>query len=388
MARWTGSGARSSIPSALTSARPGAQDDSALCVVHLDTERGWRGGQRQALWLARALSARGHRSIVAARPEGELFGAALAAGLETWPATPRFEVDPVAAWRLGARLAEAGADILHAHSAHAVGLGALATLRAGTALVATRRVDFPLRPNAGTRWKYGRVAGLIAISTAVRDVLVKSGMAAERITIVPSGVDLTRTIDPAPASTLEALGVHPGAPLVVMVAALVPHKAPVTFVRAVAAAVAAGTALQALLVGDGPLAGEVRVERDALGLGDTLHLAGQRGDADALIAACDVFVLSSREEGLGTVLLDAMLCGKPVAATAAGGIRDVVEEGVTGLLVPVGDASALGAAIAGLCRDPERRAAMGAAARSRVGRFGLEQTAAGTLAVYRRVLGR
>lgn len=356
--------------------------------MHLDTERGWRGGERQAFWLARELRARGHRSIVAARPEGELFAAADAAGIETWPTSPRFEVDPLAAWRLAGRIIDADADIVHAHTAHAVGLGALATLRTQAALVATRRVDFPLRRNAGTRWKYDRVAGLIAISTAVRDVLVKSGIAAERITIVPSGVDLTRTIDPAPASTLAALGVRPGAPLVVMVAALVPHKAPVTFVRAVAAAVAAGTALQALLVGDGPLAGEVRRERDTLGLGGVLHLAGQRSDADALIAACDVFVLSSREEGLGTVLLDAMSCGKPVAATSAGGIGDVVEHGVTGLLVPVGEAEALGAAIAGLCRDAERRAAMGAAARSRVGRFGLEQMAAGTLAVYSRVLGR
>lgn len=354
--------------------------------MHLDTERGWRGGERQAFWLARELRARGHRSIVAARPEGELFAAAHAEGIETWPTSPRFEVDPLAAWRLAGRIIDADADIVHAHTAHAVGLGALATLRTQAALVATRRVVFPLRRNAGTRWKYDRVAGLIAISTAVRDTLVKSGIAAERITIVPSGVDLTRTIDPAPASTLAALGVRPGVPLVVMVGALGPDKAPVTFVRAVAAAVVAGTALQALLVGDGPLAGEVRAERDALGLGDTLHLAGQRSDADALIAACDVFVLSSREEGLGTVLLDAMLCGKPVAATGAGGVPEVVADGETGLLAPVGDATVLGAHVARLCGDPALRARMGVAGQERVRRFSIDRTAEETLALYCRVL--
>ncbi|MEK6769802.1 MAG: glycosyltransferase family 4 protein [Gemmatimonadota bacterium] len=355
--------------------------------MHLDTERGWRGGERQAFWLARELRARGHRSIVAARPEGEFFAAAHAEGIETWPTSPRFEVDPLAAWRLAGRIIDADADIVHAHTAHAVGLGALATLRTHAALVATRRVDFPLRRNAGTRWKYDRVAGLIAISSAVRDVLVASGIVPERIAVVPSGVDLTRTIVPAPAATLGALGVRLGAPLVVMVAALVPHKAPLTFVRAIAAAVRDAD-LQALLVGDGPLAGEVRRERDTLGLGGVLHLAGQRSDADALIAACDVFVLSSREEGLGTVLLDAMSCGKPVAATSAGGIGDVVKHGVTGLLVPVGEAAALGAAIAGLCGDAGRRAAMGEAGRVGVSRFGVEQMAEGTLGVYRRALGR
>ena len=312
--------------------------------------------------------------------------AAAAEGLETWATSPRFEVDPVAAWLLGGRIREVGAEVLHAHTAHAVGLGALATLRTGAALVATRRVDFALGRNPGTRWKYGRVAGLIAISSAVRDVLVAGGIAPGRIAVVPSGVDLGRTIAPASAATLAALGVRAGVPLVVMVAALVPHKAPVTFVRAVGAAVRAGAALQALLVGDGPLASEVQAERDALGLAGTLHLAGQRPDADALIAGCDLFVLSSREEGLGTVLLDAMQCGKPVAATAAGGIPDVVEDGVTGRLVPIGDSEALGAAIAALCRDGAVRAAMGEAGRVRVRRFSADHTAERTLAVYRRVL--
>jgi glycosyltransferase involved in cell wall biosynthesis len=356
-------------------------------VVHLDTERGWRGGQRQVFWLARALHEAGHRSIVAGRPDEPLLAAAEAEGLETWPTSPRFEADPVAAWRLSSRLTRARADVLHAHTAHAVGLGALATLRARTALVATRRVDFPLRGNPASRWKYGRVSGLIAISSAVRDVLLAGGFPADRIAVVPSGVDLGRRITPAPAGALDELGIRPGLPLVVMVAALVPHKAPLDFVRAVAAAVAGGTPLQALLVGDGPLLSAVEAERDALGLAGTLHLAGQRQNADSLIAVCDVFVLSSREEGLGTVILDAMYCGKPVAATAAGGIPDVVEDGVTGLLSPVGDAAALGAAIAALCRDAARRREMGEAARQRVRAFGVERTAAGTLEVYRRVLG-
>lgn len=325
---------------------------------------------------------------MAARLDEPLYAAAAAEGLETWAVAPRFEVDPLAAWQLGSRLRTAGADVLHAHTAHAVGLGALATLRGRTALVATRRVDVALGRGAGTRWKYGRVAGLIAISSAVRDVLVASGIAPDRITVVRSGVDLARTIAPAPPAVLETLGVRAGVPLVVMVAALVPPKAPVTFVRAIAAAAGAGAELQALLVGDGPLAPLVRAEREAQHIEGVLHLAGQRSDADALIAAGDVFVLSSREEGLGTVLLDAMLCGKPVAATAAGGIPDVVEDGVTGRLVPVGDAGALGAAIVDLCRDGARRAAMGAAARVRVQRFGVEQMATGTLAVYRRALGR
>lgn len=356
-------------------------------VVHLDTERGWRGGERQTFWLARELRAQHHGSIVAARPREALAAASQRDGLPVWAVEPLVELDPLAAFRLRSALRRHRTDILHAHTAHAVGLGALAVAGGSTALVVTRRVDFPLRRNPATRWKYARARALIAISSAVRDVLLAGGIPAERVTVVRSGVDLSRRVEPASQDTLRALGLAPGVPLVVMVAALVPHKAPVTFVRAIASAVGSGTRLQALLVGDGPLRGEVLRERDALGIETTLRVAGQRPDADGLIAAADVVALSSREEGLGTVLLDAMACGKAVAATAAGGIPDVVVDGETGLLVPVGDAAALGAAVGRLCTDEPLRASLGAAARDRARLFSIEQTAARTLEVYRRVLG-
>ena len=179
-----------------------------------------------------------------------------------------------------------------------------------------------------------------------------------------------------------------GAPLAVQVAQLVPHKDPLNFVHAVATARTRVATLQALLVGEGPLRADVeRAVRD-LGLADTLYLAGYRDDADEIIAAADVAVLSSREEGLGSVLLDALLLSKPVAATRAGGIPDVVEHGVTGLLAPVSDPQALGDHIAALLTDRALGGRLGAAARSRVAEFSVERMTDRTLAVYERVLAR
>src|SRR6185503_1850314 len=123
---------------------------------------------------------------------------------------------------------------------------------------------------------------------------------------------------------------------------------PFNFVRAIAAARERVPALHGLLVGDGPLRSDVEALVRELRVGDRVHFAGYRQDADALLAAADVVVLSSREEGMGSVLLDALLVGRPIAATRAGGIPDVVEEGVSGLLAPVGDARALGDNIATL----------------------------------------
>jgi glycosyltransferase involved in cell wall biosynthesis len=357
-----------------------------LTVLHVDTERGWRGGQRQALWLAEGLVRAGYRSIVAARPGEPLAERAAVVGLRVVPIAPFFAMDPLAVIALRRTIAAAHADVLHAHTSHAVALGALASLGSPVRLVLTRRVDYRLSANPITGWKYRRADGVIAISEAVKRALVESGVPRERIEIIPSGVDLDRSVAPATPATLAELGVPSGAPLVVQVAALVTHKDPLTFVRAIAAARRAVPALHAVMVGAGHLRGAVEAERAALGLDDSLHLAGYRTDADAILAAADVVTLSSEEEGLGTVLLDALAFGRPVAATAGGGIPEIVQDGVTGLLAPVGDAEALGAAIARLLSDRELAARLAAGGRERAMHFSIARTVERTAQVYERVV--
>jgi hypothetical protein len=91
-------------------------------------------------------------------------------GLEVAPCTPRFEADPRSALRLRRLIRYRRIDVVHAHTAHALGLGALATIASGVPLVVARRVDFHLRANVGTRWKYGRAAVVVAVSRAVADL--------------------------------------------------------------------------------------------------------------------------------------------------------------------------------------------------------------------------
>lgn len=354
-------------------------------VLHVDTEQGWRGGERQVLWLSQGLSSLGHGNVIAARPGEPLAARAAEAGLAVLPLAPAFEADPRAAWRLRRALLRERVDIVHAHTAHAVALAALATLGTGVPFVAARRVDFRLRDNSGTRWKYGRAAAIVAVSEAVADIVREAGIPVP-VEIVPDGTDLRRARRPATPETLGQLGVPAGAPLVVQVAQLVGHKDPITFVRAVFAAHKRMPALHALLVGDGPLRTAVEAAVRAHHLEDVLHVVGYRTDADALLAAGDVVTLSSREEGLGSVLLDALVFGRPVAATRAGGIPEVVRHGETGLLSAVGDAEALGASIVSLLADPALAARMGAAGRARAPEFSVEAMAMRTEDVYHRVL--
>jgi glycosyltransferase involved in cell wall biosynthesis len=354
-------------------------------VLHVDTERGWRGGERQTLWLARELARRGHGSVVAARAGEPLARAAADAGLQVVACDPSSEIDVFAARSLRAVIIGRRIDVVHAHTAHAVAIAALATMGTSVPFVVARRVDFGLRQNLGTRLKYGRAARFIAVSAAVARVLEASGVAPESIAVVPDGVDVHRKITPVTREALSELGIPREAKVAIQVAQLVPHKHPVNFVRAIAKAHAIAPRVHGLLVGDGNLRAEVeRTIRD-LNLHDVVHLAGYRTDADALLAAADVAVLSSREEGMGSVLLDALLFGRPIAATRAGGIPEVVTDDC-GLLVPIENPIALGEAIARIATDPALAGRLGERGRARAEQFSVERMTDRTIAVYETVL--
>ena len=354
-----------------------------ISVLHIDTERGWRGGERQVLWLADSLTRAGNQCVVAARPNEPLALRATELGLRVLPCSPRWEFDPVAARMLSRFIRREGIQIVHAHTAHAASIALLCAGDAQT--VITRRVDFRVGRDWVSKLKYRRAGAVIAISEAVADALVASGIDARQIEIIPSGIDLTRCVPRADNRTLRLLGVPENAPLVVMVAALVKHKDPVTFVRAMKSVVANIPNAHALMIGDGPLRPDVERVIAESGLGENVHLAGYRTDADTLLTAADVVALSSREEGLGTVLIDALWMGKPIAATRAGGIPEIVEDGSCGLLSPPEDGAALGSTISRLLMDGALRTRFSIAGRTRAAAFSVERTANRTALVYERV---
>ncbi len=358
-----------------------------LTVLELDTERGWRGGERQLLWHAQVLARLGHRVLVAARPGEPLAERAAALGIPLVAAAPAMEFDPRAAIALRRTIHRERVDIVHSHTAHGVSLGAMACLGTDAKLVITRHSDFRLRSNIGTRWKYGRVDGLIAISSASKSAMVASGLRGESITIVRGGSDQSSPLMPANRATLDSLGAPAGTPLVVQVSQLVQHKDPLTFVAAIDAARSTMPSLRAVLVGDGPLRADVERAVAERSLGEHLRVAGYRTDADSLLAAADIVTLSSEEDALPSVLFDALFCGKPICATNAGGVPEIIEHGVSGLLSPVHDGPALGAAIARVVANPTLASTLSTGARQRATEFSIERSVGRTIAVYEHVIG-
>ena len=356
--------------------------------LHIDTARTWRGGQNQVLVTVLGLRSLGHRTMLVAHPNGELRARALE-GMELLPLAPMTEMDLSAAWRLSRALKQLQPDVVHAHDPHGVAMAALAlsmsTEPVTPPLLASRRVDFRIRGNALSRWKYRQVDCFICASEAIRQILLSDGLAHDRAVTVHEGIDLDRVAAASPAKIHEELWLPHGAPVVGNVAALVPHKGQKHLIEAAALVVRQVPDARFVIAGDGELRPSLEQQIRHLGLEKHVLLAGFRPDVLSVHKAFDIFVMSSVTEGLGTSILDAMACGKPVVATTAGGIPEVVRDGGTGLLVPPRDHEAMAAAIVKLLRDEPLRRRMGAAGLSLANaRFGADRMVRETLRVYQR----
>jgi glycosyltransferase involved in cell wall biosynthesis len=364
--------------------------------LHIDTARTWRGGQNQVLMTVNGLRAIGHRAALVAHPDGELRRRA-AEGLELVPIASRTEMDLTAAWRLLRVIRRLAPDVIHAHDAHGVAMAALALslgtgARAGVrepALVAARRVDFHLRGNSLSRWKHRQVDCYIAASEAIRQMLLADGVPEDRTVTVHEGIDVEHVQAAPPVNLHEALWLPHQAPVVGNVAALVPHKGQRHLIEAARLVVRDIPDVRFIVLGEGELREQLERQIREHHLEKHVLLPGFRIDVLGCIKGFDLFAMSSVTEGLGTSLLDAMACSRAIVATSAGGIPEVVEDGVTGILTAPRDHAAMAQAIVRLLGDAQARERMGAAGLARVQEhFTVDRMVAQTAAVYSRVARR
>lgn len=328
-------------------------------VLHVDTARSWRGGQGQVLLTALGMADRGHGVLLACQRGGVLEARAREAGVATLALRFSGDLSP-AAW-LGLRRAvrRFSPDVLQLHDPHGLVPGLLAA--GPIRVVATRRVDFPLQGPL-SKSKYRRCHSVIAVSKRIADVLRADGLPAERLRVVYEGVE-DRPPQTGGREVLRELGIPSEALVVGNVAALTDHKDHATLLAAAATLIARVPATRFVIVGDGELRPALERQAAQLGLSGRCLFLGFRTDLDRLIPAFDVFCLSSHMEGLGTSLLDAMCFRRPIVATAAGGVPEAIEDGRSGVLVPVRNPEALAHALSDLLASAARRAALADAGR-------------------------
>ena len=317
-------------------------------VLQVDSGREWRGGQNQVRLLCRELARNGQvEQILVTKQDSELARRAAAEGVAVSGTAWEIGLDPRAWWQLRRTISTFQPDLIHVHDSHALTLAA--TVAMGRTLVATRRVDF----HVGRFGAWRRPDRIIAVSEAVKQVLIGDGIAADAITVVGDGIDpeeIRRAADP-PLDMRSRLRLSPNALLAVNAAALVDHKDHKTLIRAARAARALEPQLHWVIAGEGPQRDALAAEINRLDLQGRVHLVGWIDRIEALIAEASVFVMSSKLEGLGSVILNALALERPVVATAAGGIPEILPPDV---LVPPGAAEPLAHKVVEVLHNPPK----------------------------------
>ena len=255
--------------------------------------------------------------------------------------------------------------------------------------VAKRNVDAfeTPRQSAVERLAHRLATHVTAVSEAAADSAVALGVSRARVTVIPNGVDAARFADGAPAERARLELGADGSPLVGSVGCLAARKDYGTLLEALARLAGRGTAFRAALVGDGVERAALEARAEALGLTPRVRFLGERADVERLLPGMDLFVLSSREEGIPNALLEAMAAARPCVATAVGGTPEVLRDGETGWLVPPGDPAALAEALAEALARPEEARRRGEAARRAVREgMSLEAMARGHEEFYRRAV--
>lgn len=248
--------------------------------------------------------------------------------------------------------------------------GRLAAAWAGVPVIlsALHSTGLPDRVELPNRLLAPLTDGFIGVAASHGKYLAAhEGCPAERVFVIPNGVDVERFRPVAPNEALRAaLGLRPEQGVAAIVAALRPEKNHELFLRAAALVAAEQPTARFLVIGDGARRAELEALARELGLAERVRFLGTRSDVPELLGLVNVLVLSSHMEANPVSVLEGLACGKPVVATRVGSLGETVHDGVNGYLTPAGDAAAMAARIGELLANPARAAELGAAGRQRV----------------------
>lgn len=301
-------------------------------ILHLDTQKGFRGGEQQLIYLAQGLRELGVDSIIACRDE--LLKKASALGFKTIESNNFYKLLNTAR----------KCDILHAHASKAHTLGVILKLLSKKPLVYTRRVDYQQKKTA--KIKYMLTDKVVSVAYAVQQSIYTNFHINSEVIYSAVDLNLVKYVD---QKKIEAIKRQYGYPIIGNIGALTKQKDHKTLVDA---ASLLDKTYTFLILGKGELKEELENYAKQKGLTNVVFL-GFKEDIQNYLAAFDLFVISSQNEGICSSILQAFMFKVPVVATDAGGIIELIGKNQRGLIVPTKDAKGLAVAIDKLLADKE-----------------------------------
>jgi len=360
-------------------------------VLHVISSGGMYGAESVILNMSRTLNEGPHHSTLgvflnSSKPNLQLHESAAREGINSHLIPCKGRLDRTAIRLIRKLAAETVADVVHAHGYKADMYVYFALRGSGIPLISTCHTWYDHDPKdrffgVVDRWILRSYESIVAVSEGVREQLLKAGVRADKVGIIPNGIDL-RAFDRASAVVKGEFG-WSDCPLVGMVGRLSTEKGVDVFLAAAARVLNQLPDAKFVVIGDGPDRAKLDALIDEFGIGSSVRMLGHRDDMPAVYASLDLMVSSSRREGLPMAILEGMASRLPLLATPVGGVPTVVLDGRTGVLVPTEDPAALATRIVELLRDDAQRERLGSAARQLVeDEFSAQRMTADYLRVY------
>lgn len=359
-------------------------------VLHLSSEKTWRGGEQQIAYLVSELQAMGIANIVAVKKDSAFEKYCQKKKISFFSLPFKNSIDIRTSLAVKKICKDQGVNIIHLHSSKSHGIGVLsAVLGNKTFLILSRRVDFVPKNTWFTRWKYNHssIKKILCVSHKIREIMQAYVSKAEVCITIHDGVDLNRFSTKHNENVLKNEFTLPAQTILIgNTSALEDHKDYFTFINTIGILIQKKVSVKAFIIGKGSLETALKKYVIEKGLADHVIFTGFRTDITRMLPALDIFLMTSKEEGLGTSVLDAFAAGVPVVATRAGGIPEMVRHEHNGLLAAIGDAEGLASHIQRIIADHLLRDRIINLAKERLREFSKEETARKTLQVYRELL--
>ncbi|MDK2909148.1 MAG: L-malate glycosyltransferase [Bacteroidales bacterium] len=360
-------------------------------VMHISTQEKWGGGEQQLLYLIQHLENVLH--IVFCPYHAPLHAKAAQLGIKTFPFTTVFSwlQNLTLPYRIWSLVRQNQPDVIHAHDSKAHTLVWLASClwRIKTPLIVSRRVTLGKHRNYLSRIKYNHpsIVYYICVSEAVRHSLQKVVKQNEKLKVIYSGIHPSRFPYRSPINYIrDEFQIPQHIRIIGNIASLVPAKDYATFLTTASLLIQQRSDLRFFIVGEGPERKKLEELAQQLNINNYVIFTGFRKDIENILPSFDIFLFTSQSEGLGTIVLDAMVCGVPVVATRAGGIPEMIHHPENGLLADPGDAAALAEAVSRLLEDETLRKKITRRASAWVKEFEASRMATLTFKIYKKTV--
>lgn len=328
---------------------------SSFKVLHLSSEKTWRGGEQQIAYLIKELDSKGIQNYVLARKKSPFVDYCKKNNIPYFISSFSNDLDIRSAFTLRKVIKEVNPQLIHVHSARSHAIAYLACLLGiKTPIIVSKRTDFGIK--SPKKYLHPNIKKILCVSDAITNIVKEDLHQGDNIHTVYSGIDLNKfSFQKDRIWFNKHYSCLPDDQIVINTSALAPQKDLLTFLKTAKIITDNNKNFKFFIFGEGQ-------ERELLEryiqqhqLENHVFLPGFVNNITQILPNADFFLMTSQTEGLGTSLLDSLACKIPIIATKAGGIPEVVQHEKTGLLCPIGDSQCLAQSLLKVEKDPKLR---------------------------------